>query len=325
MFFTADEAATIEAAVDRLIPPDSRGPGGKDAGCAVFIDRQLAGPYGRAEGLYTRPPFMPGAATQGYQLPGSPAARYRTGLRALADYIKSNFTGKSFNNLAPGDQDTVLKGLESGAIVLKDVKSAEFFALLLANTQEGFFADPIYGGNRDMASWKLIGFPARVTIIANGLASQRGLSLPPVGIMGRSDGRGEYDGPQTPRQDVVIIGFGWTGSILATNCKAGLNVVAIERGPWRDTATDFHPPMRRTNFATRAARSVFASRPANADDSQQSEPNGAADPQLFRLPSGQRRRRGRDPLERTDLALSADGFQLRSHLEERYGKDALAR
>src|SRR5580692_3951429 len=55
MFFTADEAALIEAAVDRLIPPDSRGPGGKDAGCAVFIDRQLAGPYGRSEGLYTRP------------------------------------------------------------------------------------------------------------------------------------------------------------------------------------------------------------------------------------------------------------------------------
>src|SRR3984957_5902772 len=157
MFFTGGGAARVEAAVDRLIPPDDRGPGGKDAGCAVFIDRQLAGPYGRAEGLYTRPPFMPGAATQGYQLPDSPAARYRTGLRALADYVKSNFAGKPFSDLAPGDQDAVLRGLESGSIVLKDVKSAEFFALLLANTQEGFFADPIYGGNRDMASWRLIG------------------------------------------------------------------------------------------------------------------------------------------------------------------------
>jgi gluconate 2-dehydrogenase gamma chain len=188
MFFTADEAAVIEAAVDRLIPPDSRGPGGKDAGCAVFIDRQLAGPYGRAEGLYTRPPFMPGAATQGYQLPDSPAARYRTGLRALADYIKSNFAGKSFNNLAPGDQDTVLKGLESGSIALKDVKSAEFFALLLANTQEGFFADPIYGGNRDMASWKLIGFPgARYDYRDWVERHNESYPLPPVSIMGRSD------------------------------------------------------------------------------------------------------------------------------------------
>jgi gluconate 2-dehydrogenase gamma chain len=188
MFFTADEAALVEAAVDRLIPADSRGPGGKDAGCAVFIDRQLAGPYGRSEGLYTRPPFMPAAATQGYQLPDAPAARYRIGLRALADYIKSNFAGKSFGDLAANDQDTVLKGLESGSIVLKDVKSADFFALLLANTQEGFFADPIYGGNRDMASWRLIGFPgARYDYRDWVERHNEAYPLPPVGIMGRSD------------------------------------------------------------------------------------------------------------------------------------------
>ena len=96
MFFTSDEAALIEAAVDRLIPPDERGPGGKDAGCAVFIDRQLAGPYGRAAGLYMKPPFMPGAATQGYQKPDAPAARYRAGLKALADYVKATFAGKAF-------------------------------------------------------------------------------------------------------------------------------------------------------------------------------------------------------------------------------------
>ena len=44
-----------------------------------------------------------------------------------------------------------------------------------------------------------------------------------------------------PRKDAVIIGLGWTGSILAhTLCDAGLDVVAIERGPWRDTATAFN-------------------------------------------------------------------------------------
>ena len=188
MFFTSDEAALIEAAVDRLIPPDDRGPGGKDAGCAVFIDRQLAGPYGRSEGLYTRPPFMPGAVTQGYQMPDAPAARYRAGLRALAGYIKNTFVEKSFSDLGPGDQDKVLAGLESGSNVLKDVKSAEFFALLLANTQEGFFADPIYGGNRDMASWKLIGFPgARYDYRDWVERHNEPYPLPPVGIMGRSD------------------------------------------------------------------------------------------------------------------------------------------
>src|SRR4051812_12788704 len=49
-FFTPEEGAAVEALVDRLIPPDPKTPGGKDAGCAVFIDRQLAGPYGAAHG-----------------------------------------------------------------------------------------------------------------------------------------------------------------------------------------------------------------------------------------------------------------------------------
>jgi gluconate 2-dehydrogenase gamma chain len=188
MFFTADEASLVEAAVDRLIPPDDRNAGGKDAGCAVFIDRQLAGPYGRSEGQYVKPPFMPGAATQGYQMPDAPAARYREGLKALADHIKSSFGGKSFADLAPADQDKVLMGLESGSIVLKDVKAKEFFALLLQNTQEGFFADPIYGGNRDMAGWKLIGFPgARYDYRDWVERHNETYPLPPVSILGRSD------------------------------------------------------------------------------------------------------------------------------------------
>lgn len=188
MFFTPDEAATVEAAVDRLIPPDERGPGGKDAGCAVYIDRQLAGAYGKASGLYMRPPFMPGAATQGYQAPDAPAARYRNGLKALADYVKATFAGKSFHDLAAADQDKVLSGLETGKIALANVKSAEFFALLLQNTQEGFFADPVYGGNKDMAGWKLVGFPgARYDYRDWVERHNEKYPLPPVSIMGRSD------------------------------------------------------------------------------------------------------------------------------------------
>ncbi len=188
MFFTADEAAFIEAAVDRLIPPDERGIGAKDAGCAVFIDRQLAGPYGRNDGLYTRPPFMPGVPTQGYQGEANSAGRYRTALKAIADYVASEFGGKSFPQLAPADQDKVLSGLETGKVALKDVKGADFFALLLQNTQEGFFADPIYGGNRDMAGWRLIGFPgARYDYRDWVERHNERYPLPPVSIMGRSE------------------------------------------------------------------------------------------------------------------------------------------
>jgi gluconate 2-dehydrogenase gamma chain len=188
MFFTSDEGLLVEAVVDRLIPPDDRGPGGKNAGCAVFIDRQLAGPYGCAAGLYLQPPFAVGVATQGYQMPEAPATRYRVGLRALADFVKTTFSGKSLPELAAADQDKVLAGLEKGSIELKDVSGVEFFALLLQNTMEGFFADPIYGGNRDMVGWKLIGFPgARYDYRDWVERHNEAYPLPPVSITGRPD------------------------------------------------------------------------------------------------------------------------------------------
>jgi gluconate 2-dehydrogenase gamma chain len=178
----------VEAIVDRLIPPDDRGPGGKDAGCAVFIDRQLAGAYGRSAGLYMQPPFLPGVKTQGYQMPESPAQRYRAGLKAIDVCVKATFSGKSYGELPSTDQDEVLSGLERGSIKLAGVKGADFFALLLANTMEGFFADPIYGGNRDMVGWKLIGFPgARYDYRDWVEKHNEPYPLPPVGITGRSD------------------------------------------------------------------------------------------------------------------------------------------
>src|SRR6476620_7262714 len=66
-FFTLDEATAVQALADRIIPPDPQPPGGKDAGCAVFVDRQLAGPYGKAERLYMRGPFVDGTPQQGNQ------------------------------------------------------------------------------------------------------------------------------------------------------------------------------------------------------------------------------------------------------------------
>ena len=47
---------------------------------------------------------------------------------------------------------------------------------------------------------------------------------------------------QLPPVDAVMVGFGWTGAILGQQlCDAGLKVVALERGVWRDTPTDFAP------------------------------------------------------------------------------------
>ena len=68
VYLTPEEGAAVEALVDRLIPPDPQTPGGKDAGCAVFIDRQLAGPYGSHEGLYMRGPFAEGVVRGAFDL-----------------------------------------------------------------------------------------------------------------------------------------------------------------------------------------------------------------------------------------------------------------
>ena len=187
-YFTTEEGAAVEALVDRLIPPDPQTPGGKDAGCAVFIDRQLAGPYGAAEGLYMRGPFADGTPQQGDQSPLSPAERYRRALAALDKYCRATYAGKSFTQIPDSEKDKLLSGLEEGQVHLEGTSARAFFELLLQNTQEGFFADPVYGGNRDMVGWKMIGFPgARYDYRDWVERHNERYPLPPVGIGGRPE------------------------------------------------------------------------------------------------------------------------------------------
>jgi gluconate 2-dehydrogenase gamma chain len=158
-YFTPPEGATVEAIVDRFIPPDPETPGGKDCGCAVYIDRQLAGPNGRLESYYMSGPFQEGTKQQGWQSPITPAQQYRTALAALDKACRAKFAGKSFTQLSDSGKDDVLKGLEDGSLKLDGTAGQDFFKLILTDTKTGFLADPIYGGNKDAASWKMIGFP----------------------------------------------------------------------------------------------------------------------------------------------------------------------
>jgi gluconate 2-dehydrogenase gamma chain len=158
-FFTPAEGRTVEALVDRMIPPDPETPGGKDAGCAVFIDRQLAGPYGRSDGLYVSGPFRNGTKQQGAQSPLTPAMQYRKALAEIDTHCKAAYGGHTFANVEDGEKDKIIGALETGELKLSGVDPKVFFTTLLKNTREGFFGDPIYGGNRDMVAWKMIGFP----------------------------------------------------------------------------------------------------------------------------------------------------------------------
>jgi len=120
-----------------------------------YIDKQLAGAWGAGERLYRSGPWQPGTPSQGYQLPFTPAELFRTALGA----INRGTSEKPFAQMSPDQQDDYLKGLEAGGKDLDGVPSEVFFAHLWECTLEGFFSDPVYGGNRDMVSWRMIGFP----------------------------------------------------------------------------------------------------------------------------------------------------------------------
>jgi gluconate 2-dehydrogenase gamma chain len=187
-FFTAEEGRAVEAIANCVIPPDPETPGGKDSGCAVFIDRQLAGPYGRQDGLYVRPPFIAGAKSQGSQSEAGPAQKYRGALAALDRACKSKYAGKAFADLSSADKDAVLKDIESGNLKLDGVDGKAFFEQAIKDIQMGFFADPIYGGNRDMVAWKMIGYPgARYNYLDWVNRHNERFPLPPVSMTGRAE------------------------------------------------------------------------------------------------------------------------------------------
>ena len=189
-FFTPAEARAVEAIVERLIPADDLSVSGKDAGCAEFIDRQLAGSFGDSRKLYQQGPFQKGTVPQGDQSELVPAQRYRLGLAALETYCQKNHQ-KSFADLSPEDRDKILSGLETGDIALENFDGKMLFLTVHGNTMEGFFADPIYGGNRDMVSWKMIGFPgARYDYRDFVELHNQKLDFTPLSITGSVDWKG---------------------------------------------------------------------------------------------------------------------------------------
>jgi gluconate 2-dehydrogenase gamma chain len=158
LFFNPEEAQFIEAAVERLIPADDSGPGALDAGVPNYMDKQLGGAWGAGERLYRSGPWQQGAPTQGYQLPFTPAELFRNALRGIRTDAAAR--GRPpFAKLPPQEQDAYLAMLQKGGMDLGGVPSNTFFESLLELTIEGYFSDPVYGGNKDMAAWRMIGFP----------------------------------------------------------------------------------------------------------------------------------------------------------------------
>jgi gluconate 2-dehydrogenase gamma chain len=135
VFLTDDEMATVTAIAERIMPAGPGMAGATDADVVNYIDLALAGAYADQQEVYRR------------------------GLAALDGFCVATFK-QGFVYLPAAQQDEILTALEAGKATGFTWPSAQiFFNTLRAHTMEGMFADPVYGGNRDFAGWRLVGFP----------------------------------------------------------------------------------------------------------------------------------------------------------------------
>ncbi len=184
-FFNAHQRATIEAAMARLIPTDDT-PGAREAGTVDFVDRYLCG----IEYVYAKPD---GSGFE--QLEGKRADAWRQRLDIIREqYVAGVETldrtsaerhGARFVDLSEEQQDAVLTELDRpeqeqeieqarvtlyGAPVETPLQQTNaeielsFIPLLALHTRQGFYSDPVYGGNRDQIGWKVIGFPGPASL-----------------------------------------------------------------------------------------------------------------------------------------------------------------
>src|SRR5215210_1663660 len=235
LVLTPYEAGTAAAAFERLFPTDENGPGAIGIGVLSYLDRALAGAY------------------------QDKADSYRLGLAAL-DHAARRRSDIPFADCSAEMQDALITELEQGALPnFRIPPQRDFFEMLRAHLQEGLFADPAHGGNRDKLGWKFLGHPG--IWLEN--SAEENLSEEPVtkggAVQSLEDVGYSLDGtpsepvdipgydPQSSAEppsglaDVILIGMGAMGSVVApVLARAGLRVVGLEAGPWR-TKHDFLP------------------------------------------------------------------------------------
>jgi len=177
LILTPQQVAFFTAAADTIIPKDELSPSGSESGVPVFIDRQLASAWGGGDRMYRAGPFVKGTPEQGYQLPLTPHQFFVAGVRAADAWCEKTY-GKTFDRLEQPKRDEALTAMQKGTAEFDGLDSKQFFASLLTINMEGFFADPIYGGNRDKASWRMLGFPGLPAIYADKVEEYRDKRYP---------------------------------------------------------------------------------------------------------------------------------------------------
>jgi gluconate 2-dehydrogenase gamma chain len=183
-YFTAEEWTFIKAAVARLIPADDLGPGALEAGVPEFIDRQMNTPFAAGALWFMQGPFVADAPKEmGWQSKLVPKDIYRLGIAATDAWCKQQ-QGKTFAELSTAAQDDALKTLEADKVAFDAVPASMFFSMLLQNTKEGFFCDPIHGGNKGLVGWTLVGFPGARADFMDWVERNERYPFPAVSIRG---------------------------------------------------------------------------------------------------------------------------------------------
>jgi gluconate 2-dehydrogenase gamma chain len=158
-FFTPDEWAFLNAACARLIPRDENGPGAVELGVPQYIDRQMATAWADGGIWYMQGPFVEAKPEFGYQSALTPKQQFRLGIKAIDGLCQKSYA-KTFAGLSPELQDNTLRRIEKGDLTSPDIPLKTFFtSFLLKTAMEGYFGDPMYGGNKDMAAWTMIAYP----------------------------------------------------------------------------------------------------------------------------------------------------------------------
>jgi gluconate 2-dehydrogenase gamma chain len=173
-----DEAGFVEALVNVMCPADNLTPNGVDCGLAIYIDRQLAGGFGKGERLYMRGPWKAGKPQHGYQVPLTPEQYFKIGIAAANEAAQRKF-GHSFTELKPDEAETFLQDLAAGRI--QDMRLALgswFNELVYPLFVQACFADPIYGGNAGKVFWRMIGYPGLPAVHAEDMVEFRGKPYP---------------------------------------------------------------------------------------------------------------------------------------------------
>jgi len=162
-FLNDDDSRTLTAFTERLMPGAPGMPGATDAGVLNYIDLALAGAYSDQQDFYRR------------------------GITQLDAHCTQTY-GKPFRGLTAAQQDETITALEQGkAPEFVWPMAQAFFNTVRTHTMEGMFADPVYGGNKDFAGWRLVGFPGAQTIFttADMHSTQAFTRMPIIGLPAR--------------------------------------------------------------------------------------------------------------------------------------------